>query len=145
MSVFERLRARWVEAGLRPKPGVSQETLDRFENKRKIVLPSGFKRYLLTVNGMEEGQTDEDLISFLSLEAIDQDANFKWVSASGVRMVVAEYCVYSHLYVLQCSQCGDRSSVLATDGRQEVQLATSFEDFVDKYLSNPTGIAHCWT
>lgn len=145
MSIFERLRAKWAEAGLRPKHGVDQETLDCFERNHKIALPSEFKDYLLIVNGMEEGQADEYLISFLSLEAIDDDANYEDISAYEVRMVIAEYSVYSHVYVMQSSPNGDQSIVLATDGEHETQLATSFEDFVNKYLSNPASVAHCWT
>jgi hypothetical protein len=144
MSTYDRLRARWLESGIRPKPGVSREALNAFENEHRIRLPSAFKEYLVTANGMEEGQTDENMISFLSLQAINQKANYKEISTLEVDMVVAEYCIYSHMYVLRCSRNGDRSCILATDGEHEVQLATCFEDFVNNYLSSPASVTHCW-
>jgi hypothetical protein len=144
MSIYEMLRAKWLEAGIAVKDAVAPAALDRFEKKHRVSLPSEFRDFLLTVNGMQDGQVDEDLISFLSLEAIDQEANCKEISANEVELVIAEYCIYSHTYVMRISRSGDRSPVLVTDGEHEKLIAASFKDFLSQYLANPAKMAHCW-
>ncbi len=59
-------------------------------------------------------------------------------------MIVAEFSMYCHWYVLQASRSGNASVVLVTDGEREKQIANSFEDFVNQYLSNPGGVAYSW-
>lgn len=145
MSIYEMLRAKWIAAGVAVNDPATPVALDRFEKKHHIPLPCEFKDYLLTVNGMQDGQVDEDLVSFLSLEAIDQGANCKEISATELEMVVAEFSIYSHCYVLRVSRSRDRSPVFVTDGEHEKEIAGSFNDFVNQYLSNPARIAHCWT
>ena len=145
MSIYQLLRARWLEAGIAVNDPVTQAALDHFEEKHHVSLPGEFKHYLLTVNGMQDGQVDEDLVSFLSLEAIDQEANCKEISANEVEMVVAEFSIYSHCYVLRVSRSGERSPIFVTDGENEKQIAPSFKDFVNVYLANPARVAHCWT
>jgi cell wall assembly regulator SMI1 len=144
MSSYEMLRVKWMEAGVAVNDPASPAALDRFEKKYHISLPSEFKDYLLTVNGMQDGQVDKDLVSFLSLEAIDQGTNCKEISATELEMVVADFSIYSHFYVLRVSRSRDRSPVFVTDGEHEKEIAGSFKDFVNHYLSNPTWIAHCW-
>lgn len=145
MSIYEMLRAKWLEAGIAVQDGIAPAALDRLEKKRQISLPSEFKDYLLTVNGMQDGQVDEDLISFLSLETIDQEANYKEISGNEAELVIAEYSIYSHTYVMRISRNGDRSPVFVTDGEHEKRIAASFKDFLSEYLANPARVAHCWT
>jgi cell wall assembly regulator SMI1 len=144
MSIYQLLRARWLDAGIAVNEGVTQAALDRFEESRHASLPSGFKEYLLTINGMTEGQTDENLVSFLSLETIDQETNFKEISGNRRDMIFAEFSLYCHWYILRTSTSGDPAVVVVTNGDQEKQIATSFEDFVNQYLSSPVRVAHCW-
>jgi hypothetical protein len=138
------LRTKWVEAGIAVNDGITTEALDRFQEKRLVSLPSAFKEYLLTVNGMKDGQTDENLVSFLSLETIDQEPTFMVLSADFFEIIFAEFSVYSHLYVLRASRNGETAPILATDSKHEIRIASSFEDFVNLYLATPAKIAHCW-
>jgi hypothetical protein len=82
MSIYEMLRAKWIAAGVAVNDPITPAALDRFEKKHRIPLLCEFKDYLFTVNGMQDGQVDEDLVSFLSLEAIDQGANCKEISTT---------------------------------------------------------------
>jgi hypothetical protein len=133
-----------LEAGIAAKDGVAPSAIDCFEEKHHVSLPAAFKAYLSTVDGMLEGQTDENLVSFLSLESIDQEANVRKVSANEIEMIVAEFSLYSHWYALRTSGSGSPSPVIVTNGNQEKQIATSFEDFLNQYLSSPTKVAYCW-
>jgi hypothetical protein len=145
MSIFNKLRDRWIETGVSINRGKSAEEVYDFEVKHGVALPRSFKEYLETVDGMSDGQTDEDLISFLSLEMIDQEPNFKVLSGNVVELIFAEYSIYCHYYVLRSSRRGDRSVVVGTNGEMEKHIADSFDNFIKLYLSNPTGIANFWS
>lgn len=145
MTIFKILRDKWIEDGLSINPGKSSEDVCHFEEKHGVALPRSFKEYLETVNGMPEGETDENLISFLSLELIDQEPNFKVLSGNVVELIFAEYSIYCHCYVLRSSRRGDRSVVVGTSGEMEKHIADSFDNFIKLYLSNPTGIANFWS
>lgn len=144
MSTYQMLRERWLEAGIAVNDPVSQAVLDRFEENHHLSLPGDFKEYLLTVNGMVDGQTDAELISFLSLEAIDQDAEHNVLAGDHVEITIAEYSIYAHYYVMRVSRGGDRAAVFATDGEHRKQIAPSFREFVSQYLASPDKVAYCW-
>jgi hypothetical protein len=145
LTIYELVWAKWLEAGILINEGVTQAGINHFEETHNLSLPRAFRDYLFTTNGMKDGQVDENLICFLSLEAIGQEANYRDISGSEVEMVVAEFLMYSHWYVLRASRRADRSFVLVTNGEQEKQIADSFEDFLSQYLANPVRVAHCWT
>ena len=145
MNIYQLLRISWLKAGIGVNEGATQADVDRFEKKHHISLPISFKEYLLAVNGMKAGETDEHLVSFLSLQAIDQEPNYSEISGNRIEIAIAEFSVYCHLYVLRASRDGECSPVFATDGKHDKQVASSFDEFVDKYLSNPVNVVHCWT
>jgi hypothetical protein len=144
MSIYQILRKRWLEASIAVNDPVSQAALDRFEEQYRLTLPGDFKEYLLTVNGMQGGQTDAELISFLSLEALDQDAEQNVLVGDDVEITIAEYCIYAHYYVMRASRNGERSPVFVTDGEHRKQIAPSFHQFVSQYLTSPDKVAYCW-
>jgi hypothetical protein len=145
MSVYERLRSRWLEDGIHFNEGVSEAMIYQFERRHNISLPKGIKQYLLTTNGMSEGEVDENLVSFLSLESMDHEPNHKAISANEIEITIADFSLMSHLYVLRTTPKGDRSPVFATDREHEKQIAATFEEFLNQYLSSPRTVAHCWT
>jgi hypothetical protein len=134
----------WLDAGILFNEGMERPIIERFEARHGITLPSEFKEYLMTVNGMKNGQVDEHLISFLSLEDIDQQSNVKQVVPNEIDLTVAEYSLYAHWYVMRVTRNADRCCVLASDDEHEKPIAGSFQDFVETYLSNPSKVANCW-
>jgi hypothetical protein len=69
-SLADRLRDYWSSIGISLRAGVSQETIESFESKHGILLPGDFGRYLVTMNGMKEGEWENEMISFRSLDSI---------------------------------------------------------------------------
>lgn len=124
--------------------GMGEEEVNCFEKKHKITLPSSFKQYIHIVNGMFNGQTDDHLISFLSLEMIEQESNIETLPGNEVELIFAEYSIYCHWYVLRFSRSGINDVVVGTNGVLEKHIADSFEDFMIKYLTNPERIAYFW-
>jgi hypothetical protein len=145
-TIYAQLRDFWTAGGFDINPGTDASSIARFEEKRSVVLPQGFKDYLQTVNGMSDGLTDEELVSFHSIECIDRDwERYPHGAADCVEIVFADYSIDCHWYVLRADKGGSELGVWATgDPENYKKLAACFEDFVLAYLSNPKEIAYCW-
>ena len=144
-TLYQRLRDTWLASGVSTNSCTSLSKLEDVEKKHHIQLPSQFRNYMLTSNGMTDGQIDRSLISFLSLDAIDREmAATVGNSEDSVDIPFAEFSIYSHYYALRITKDGTQLGVYAADGTNEKQLASSFDSFVELYLSNPEIIAHCW-
>lgn len=144
-TLYQKLRDTWLASGVPAKSGATLSAVEDFERKHHIKLPSQFCNYMLTSNGMVDGQTDKSLISFLSLEAIDREmAAIAGKSEDSVDIPFAEYSIYSHYYALRITKDGTQQGIYAVDGTNEKQLTSSFDSFIEVYLSNPETIAHCW-
>ncbi|HEY5314454.1 MAG TPA: SMI1/KNR4 family protein [Pirellulales bacterium] len=144
MTIFERLRTEWLKADTVVNGGADPRAIAAFESKHRVTLPLEFKNYLLTVNGMAEGATDEDLVSFLSLDAIDRELTDSQPPAAFRDVMFAEYLVYSHVYVLRIAASCEQSPVLAADGEHQRLVSDSFMEFIEAYLANRKTVVHCW-
>ena len=141
----QRLRDTWLDNGLSIEVGAERVALDSFEREHRLTLPTQFRNYLLTANGMADGQVDESMISFLPLHRIVRELESQRPTGSElVELLFAEYLMFSHHYVLRATTEGVERGVYAADGTNEKQIAETFEQFVAAYLSNPNAIAHCW-
>lgn len=144
-SVYGRLRDAWLTRGLSVNGGVDLADIRAFQAKNRLILPRSLRDYLLTANGMAEGETDKDLIRFLSLSEIDCELESTTLRPGDcVNLVFAEYCVHSHFYVMRASLDGATSGIYVMDGTNERKLFSSFRDFIDTYLADPLAVVDCW-
>lgn len=143
MNVLEELLAKWKGDGIANPQGASAAEIAMFEQKHSIELEVGFREYLRIVNGMAAGCTDDQLMCFLSLDAIDDAMQSFANTISSNDVLFAEYSVFAHCYVLRLDVVG-RGRVLATDGSNERPLAQSFVDFLRVYLKDPRAVANCF-
>jgi hypothetical protein len=143
MSRFDRLRAAWTGGTVRINHGAPLAAVESFEARHAVTLPLSFRNYILEIGGMIAGQTDNSVISFLSLDAIDREMKPLAQSSELREIAFAEFLVFSHCYVLKCTKEGLEKGVFAADGTHEKHIAPTFDQFVDAYLDNPQGIAHC--
>ena len=134
MTRYDLLRRTWLAAGVAINDGATRVAVARFEKERHLVLPGGFREYLLTVNGMRDWETDEEALSFFSLERIDQETNEVETGAKAGRLVIADFLTFSHCYVLRIGQDGDDQGIWAYDRTNERLLAPSFDVFVEQIL-----------
>jgi cell wall assembly regulator SMI1 len=70
MGVVEEMLAAWRNAGVRLNPGASAEDLQRLEDALGAPLPSDLRAYFAIADGMREGEIDDDLGHFWSIEKI---------------------------------------------------------------------------
>jgi cell wall assembly regulator SMI1 len=140
MNVFERLRAAWLAADVQINPGADPAEIAAFESKHCVKLPLDFKDYLMLVNGMADGAADDQLISFLSLNAIDREVSQRGTPPQRCDLVFAEYLIHSHVYVIRELPFSKQASVFAADGAHERRLAGSFAEFLERYLASPEAV-----
>jgi hypothetical protein len=144
-STFDRLREYWITCGCDVNPGADLSSIARCEQKRAVVLPQQLREYLQTINGMTDGSTDDEFISFHSIQCLDD--HWEWYprrEPECVEIVFADYCINAHWYVLHADQSGADLGVWVTDSYETKKLAACFADFIAAYLSNPRQIADCW-
>lgn len=138
MNQFQRLRDSWIKSGIQLVEPANSTAVEEFERRRRLKLPGEFREYLTIAGGMQAGETDEQLISFLSLPMIEAELD-EHSPAPGL-VIFAEYLIWSHGYAVQI----DTSTVYAQSGTSLLKIADDFSDFVAQYLDDPDRIAHCW-
>src|ERR1043165_9572072 len=97
------LKNRWLSQGLEVNPGVSEEKLSQFESMYQVSLPADLRDYLLTVDGMAEGISDDAFISFWSLnevkpipEEAPEFAHLSYIEEAESLFVFADYSIWAH-------------------------------------------------
>jgi hypothetical protein len=144
-TLYEQLRDAWVKCDISLNRGVASDTIIRLEEKYCIKMPIELHDYLRTVNGMAEGETDVNMISFLTLDAIEHELSFADYGAiRTVSFIFADYLIFSHYYLLRSKLDGTQIGVFAADGTNEKLISKSFNEFIEAYLSESASIAHCW-
>ena len=146
MSVFERLRQHWIETSIPVVDPATPEEIATFENRHGVALPADFKAFLCIAGGMQEGFTDEEMLAFASLQALNDPS--RWTSPDQARreLIFADFLINSHWYVVGLDAEPHVGPVFAThDGDEYTQVAATFRDFIEAYLTNPEGVACFWT
>ena len=141
MNLYEKLAERWADQRIPTAKPVPLNTIVLFEQEHGVTLPADFREYLLKINGMEPRRYDEDLVAFLSLDAIDEPQNVKHISRDEVAITFAEYSLFCHWYFIRIVPGFSPSQVFVTNGETCRQFAPSFEEFVKQYLDDPTKVA----
>jgi len=166
-DLWQQMRNAWILAGVQINPGATPDSIGRIEEKRCIRLPDELRDYLLVSNGMQEGEIDDELISFHSLDLIDSE--WEWnegqlasdiaeepmahcgdrnnatnCSHGFVDIVFADWLHNSHVYSLRLSRDGQPLGVWCLDGTNSKCLAETFSEFVAGYLSHASDTANTW-
>ena len=151
-TLIERVRAHWMEKGTKTQPGVPLQQIHSFESRYLVRLPPDLRAYYATVDGMEEGEIDSDLFSFLPLKAVravpEELAHFGgipdyreivWTLPEPHRwFVIVDYLIRSAVYAIHLSATEEPSPVLWIGGGKHHRIvAPSFSGFLEAYLANP--------
>jgi hypothetical protein len=154
-SVGERLRSYWVSIGVKVRPGASREAIQSFEAAHGIRLSRDLSDYYQAVDGMEGGQTDNDMLEFLTLNSV-KSVTEELIEFGGIPdyrglrdslpdpsqcFVFIDYMIRSHVYAVRLTQ-----DVLAVTpviwicGSHWEVIAPSFSDFGEKYLLDRSAV-----
>ena len=151
----ERLKQYWSSIGAGVRPGVAQTSLESFESKYDITLPGDFRDYFSTIDGMEEGCWDNEMIRFWQLHCVksvpealshfagvpDYSRIARRLSEASSYFVFADFLIWSHVYAIKLgSRRPDRNQILWICGSKHHLIAESFSDFLQMYLENSDSI-----
>jgi hypothetical protein len=142
-DLIDRLTNHWLANNVRIKSGVPLDQID---------LPPDFRGYFAAIDGMEQGETDSEMFSFLPLHSIkpipediaqfggtpDYTEIMKTLPDPDRWFVFVDYLLYSAVYAIRLSAPTESTPVLwVGSGRHHRVVASSFSGFVEIYLTNP--------
>lgn len=151
-ELIDRLRNHWLAQKVRIRSGVPLDQIDSFERHYQVRLPPDLRRYFAALDGMEPGETDPEMFSFLPLHSVkpipeeiahftgipDYTAIMETLPHSHRWFVFVDYLISSAVYAIRLSAPKDGTPVLwVGSGRDHRGVASSFAGFVEVYLANP--------
>lgn len=132
-------------------PASDAEILE-FEMRNMTTIPEDMRAYFREVNGTA-GDYAYGIIRFWNIEEVRtlaQELMAKRTSMAlihsryttpiqdeGTLFVFADYMHESQLYAIQLSPGAQRNPVIMLDGSDPTEIAISFTDFVERYLTTP--------
>jgi len=134
-SLLEELIRRWKEQEAEPRPGNSREAIRAFERREGVTLPDDFARYFEAVDGMDH--IDHEVFCFWPLERVEP-AERNWGGPPGY-LVFADFLINSTAYGLRVSGGTPGEVFVCADGGPKL-VASTFTEFLEKYLSDPYSV-----
>jgi hypothetical protein len=151
----ERLRNYWSSTGVNLCSGASRQALKSFESTYGIRLPEDFHDFISTIDGMEDGYSDNNMVSFWPIDGI-KSVPEKLITFAGIPdysrianrlrepdsyFVFADFLIWSHVYAIKLrSKLGEKNQVLWICGSEYRKIAESFSDFLQRYLDDPESL-----
>jgi hypothetical protein len=149
-SLGERLKSYWDTAGIKVRGGTSQQAIISFELKYGVCLTQDLRDYHSIVDGMEDGESDDSMLSFLPLSFI-KNVMEDLIEFGGIPdyrklkkrlpqphgyFVFADFLIRSQVYAIRLSpNRSDATPVIWICGEHWRTIASSFSDFAEKYLT----------
>lgn len=146
MEPYEKLVQHWIAERLTIAAGVSEDVLDRFEDKHGVTLSADrdFRAYLLRVDGMAQvgGQDcDQNGFAFWPLsriKSVPEECAKSNVMAPKVKEVekyfaFADYMQWSWAYAI-CLSESQKGKILQFGTHAPRIVAGSFSEFVEAYV-----------
>lgn len=142
----------WRRYGLPIRQGVTPESIRAFEEKYQVTLPFDFAEYLQAVDGTGSDESDENILSFLSLaeirpvhEVLDDSQGVLYSDRYAYPncFVFADYLMSSWLYAIQitpdAAALGPVYRVTASEIPGQMEAA-SFRKFMMMYAKDPASV-----
>jgi len=142
----------WREYGLPIRQGVTTEAVKAFEEKYQVRLPADFAEYLRAVDGTGINESDENILSFLSLseirpvhEVLDDSGGVVYPDRFAYPncFVFADYMMSCWFYAVQitsdASTMGPVYRVTASVVPGPIEAA-SFREFMARYSTDPESV-----
>lgn len=144
ISSVQRLKNYWFSHDVKFNTGVSESDLAGFEHKFGVSLPYDLRDYFLTVNGMSEEASDNEMIRFWMLEEVKplttgapRYANTDYVKDPESLFLFADYSLWAHAYAIRLFASAEKTNeIFMIGGDCPVLLFCSFGELIDSYLTN---------
>ncbi|HEX7771532.1 MAG TPA: SMI1/KNR4 family protein, partial [Pyrinomonadaceae bacterium] len=134
----------WLSHNVKFNAGVSEAALAAFEHQFGVSLPSDLRNYFLTINGMPEEETDNEMIRFWMLDEVKDlpagaptYASADYVDDPESLFLFADYSLWAHAYAIRLlATPSPRNEIFIIGGDYPILLFQSFSELVDSYLTD---------
>jgi len=151
-TLWNSIISYWRTYGLPIRQGATTESIASFEEKYRVRLPSDFAEYLRAVDGTGAYESDENVLSFLSLsevrpvhEVLDDSRGVVYPDRFLYPncFVFADHMLSSWFYAIQitadAATLGPVYRVTASDVPGPME-APSFREFMMRYATDPGSV-----
>jgi hypothetical protein len=153
---LQLIRDRWRALGVTVRDGASAACIADFESRYRIQMPFALRQFYELMDGMEVGETDEELNSFWPLHDVgtvpEKLSDFRGTPDYGgiehilpeaaSYFVFADHSIWLQVYAVRLSTHGDRDDVYAICGKLFERIAPSFADFLGQYAKDPKAVMY---
>jgi hypothetical protein len=149
----EAIRDRWVSSGVVVRPGLPTEQISAFEHRYGVLLPEELRQFYGLMDGMGDGETDEELISFWPLSEVgsvpEKLSDFRGIPDYGgieaslpdasSYFVFADHSIWVHVYAVRLGPDPAGSGPVVWIGGKDCweQITASFAEFLRRYEESP--------
>jgi len=135
--------------------GVASERLTAFERQNDVRLPDDLNAYFSELNGTD-GDYAYGIIRFWALDevaSLEQEIQSISSRASVIQatygsptaemkdyFVFADHMHEAQLYAIRLGPASKNNMVVMLDGGEPVEVASSFSDFINQYMTNPEAL-----
>jgi hypothetical protein len=132
---------------------VTDNDIDAFESIHRVRIPTDFAQYFRSLDGMNDGDTDQHGIRFWPLANVRQATSELETldpAAFAGLFVFADFMLWSHAYAIRIgSQGGSEVALVADQGTSQgspakitapIPIAPSFGEFLFLYLREPESL-----
>ncbi len=144
------LRDVWIDTGgayFSPCQGATPEELSVFEHRHGLLLPDDVRSYLATVDGMRDGDSDDQVTSFWGLGRMKPIGDVYPCQSphpcSRGNFVICDILIDSFWYAIRLDSASREFGRVVMWGVRDhpVTVARSFGDFVEIYLADRSSLA----
>lgn len=108
---MQRLKAHWVSRQISCNEGLTEDSVTTFEGQWRVVLPEDMREFYLTLNGMPDYTTDDEVIRFWRLDEVKpftaespQMATPDYIDNPESLFVFADYSIWAHAYAIRLAE-----------------------------------------
>lgn len=155
-KALSTIRTHWQSLGVSIEEGLSEKEILEFENRNGIRMPDEMRNFYRLMDGMNQGEADDDWISFWPLSQVstipEKLSHFRGIPDYGEieailpeaakYFVFADHSIWLHVYAVKLSKLSETSEVVWICGKHFKPIAASFGDFLNQYASSPKSIAY---
>ena len=129
-ETIQNIRSKQEELQITLFPRVPERVFDEFEQKLSLKLPEDLRTFYSFSNGFEGG---DDLFRIIPLDEILSNMN----NAADNKFIIAEYMVYSDIWVLELSAADANKYSIFYIGQDSVKitLTGSLAEFIERWMA----------
>lgn len=136
-TLLIQLLRQWRFEDIQYLKGESLDAIHCIEATLDYYFPREFIDYLQTVNGMVEGESDNDLFYFWSTKLIlNEIKEFKRAGPDSIFIGFADRILIDSVYMIEVSKVRKVSGRVSIKNKDNQIIAPSFIMFLKNYLNN---------